>query len=286
MSIVWLSAKVEMIKSDLKAINKLWGGIPLRLPVAFYGPTRAGKTLLCLQEAFHIVKEKGGNILVIRTEASFDTIAMSWCDKFSKRFQVEPQIYIMSAPDAISLMRLHGDKVEIRLQRAKEGKGGKLIFDIIESGKSPIEKIIREKDVRVLIYDSLTAPIHRSFPAKRENFGARADCIKRLAYHITRLCDENEIAILTTHHQTIDPTNPYAKPMMATQGTLGYEFGYIMYIEKLESMSLARKGYEARRLWAVRSPDKPDWGANAYVLLGSNGYEDIDEKGLKALKKS
>jgi len=283
-SLIWIKGKVEMVKSDLEAINSLWGGIPLKLPCAFYGPTRAGKTLLTLQESFNIVKQKGGNILVVRSEASFDTVAMYWVPKFSEKFEVKPKILVVSAPDAVSMMKLHGDIVDIRLQKATGGKG-KLVFDIIESTESQISKLIKENNVRVLIYDSLTAPIHRSFPAKRENFGARADCIKRLAYHMTLICDEYDVAIITTHHESIDPTNPYIKPKMATQGTLGYEFGFIMYIEKMESVSLARKGYEARKLWVVRAPHKPEWGDNALVLLGPEGFRDVTKEELRRIKK-
>jgi len=271
-----IHANISYAQTGLKFIDEMWGGIPWRTPVALVGPTRAGKTLLSLQVSVKLASAVDGNILAIRSETSFDTIAKSWMPKFIKRYVGEksskPHLYILSAIDMRQLLALHGDKVRIRFKSA--GGSGKMEFDILETSEnSKIKQMIANNNISVVIYDSLTAPIHRSFPAKRENFPARADAIKRLCYHMLYLCDEFPIFLIATHHESRDPANPFAKPSMASESTLGYEFGFIMYIEKL------RDGRPStRRIWNIRSPTIPEWGECRYCVIDDYGFWDLENE--------
>jgi|GEM_PF-5549794 len=271
-----IHANISYAKTGLKFIDDMWGGMPLRTPVAFVGATRAGKTLLSLQLAVKLATGVEGNILAIRSETSFDTIAKSWFPKFIERYckneRHRPHLYILSAIDMRQLLALHGDKVRIRFRSS--GGSGKMEFDILETSEtSKVREMIRNNSISVVIYDSLTAPIHRSFPAKRENFPARADAIKRLCYHMLYLCDEFPIFLIATHHESRDPANPFGKPFMASESTLGYEFGFIMYIEKL------RDGRPStRRIWNIRSPTIPEWGACRYCVIDDYGFWDLESE--------
>jgi len=269
-----VQSPITFAKTGLRFIDEMWGGLPWRTPIAVVGPTRAGKTLLCLQLAVKLASGTGGNILAVRSETSFDTIARSSVPKFVKRYglQQPPKVYILSAIDMRQLLTLHGDKVRIRFRSA--GGSGKMEFDILDSseGQSKIDEMMKN-DISVVIYDSLTAPIHRSFPAKRENFPARADAIKRLCYHMLRLCDEHPIFLLATHHESRDPANPFAKPTMASESTLGYEFGFILYLDRL------RDGRPStRRVWNIRSPDIPEWAVCKYAVIDDMGFWDLENE--------
>lgn len=275
-------SQVNLARTGLRFIDELWGGIPFRTPVAIFGPTRAGKTLLVLQLGFYLASRTGTNILAIRSEASFDTIAREWYPRLIERYSPDyiPDLFIESAVDMVQLLRLHGEEVAITLRKASGKSPGRLEFEIIGTTEDKVAKYVREQNVGVIIYDSLTAPIHRSFPARRENFPARADAIKRLAYHMLRVCDMAPVFILTTHHQSMDPANPYAKPSMASEGTLGYEFGYIMYVEKYHDGAPT-----IRRIWSIRAPGLPEWGAHKYAVIDKLGYWDVEnEETAKKLK--
>jgi len=274
--IIQSASSITYAQTGLRFIDEMWGGIPWRTPIAVVGPTRAGKTLLCLQLAIKLASGLQGNILAIRSETSFDTIAKTWVPRFLERYRPDhiPRLYILNAVDMRQLLALHGDRCRIRFRTA-DGGSGKMEFDILESNEenSQVEKMVSQNNITVVIYDSLTAPIHRSFPAKRENFPARADAIKRLCYHMLRLCDNYPIFLLATHHESRDPANPFAKPTMASESTLGYEFGFIMYIEKLRDGTPS-----TRRMWNIRSPSIPEWGMCKYAAIDNMGFWDLEDE--------
>jgi len=139
-------------------------------------------------------------------EAHLGSIA----DILSPDFQVSlesngPSVVVLQMPEIVDLLNLHGidagkevstgGRVELRLRRTP-------VY------QSTLYNLIGQTKAKLLIYDSISAPLKASFPATQD-LPARSAGLAMLLSHAQRMCIEFGIATVVTSHVSIDPINPW-----------------------------------------------------------------------------
>lgn len=256
-----LLVKHKEYKSSLKALNDLFDGSAYSTSEIFalYGLPNIGKTLLSVQETFWMASQ-GVNVLYIDTEGSFATALRVWKDRFEKRFQKKADIYAVSYPNLEDLMRFLGYNVDIGLKGNKVEVSSELI-----KGESEFEKFVRENKIGFVVLDSVSAPIRNKFPSAQQNFPARAD-ITSMIYAGLLKAQVHGVAVLTIHHASFNPANPYETHADLRGGiVVQYYSKRIVYMDMRE-----KKGMEhIRRFWLVRSPNARSWSKVSFAKVDS-----------------
>jgi len=201
-----LTSKCREIKSSLNNLNSLFGGSAYSTceVMALYGLPNVGKTLLSLQETMFLASQ-GVNVLYIDTEGSLASAYRAFGSVFKERFG-EPKgvIEVEVVKTLEELLYYMGFKVEIML------KGQKVEVQAEEvNGEPGIERVVRENKIGFIIIDSITQLIREKFPSVQQNFPARADVTGMIYASLLRVQAKYGVGVLTTHHATFNPANPY-----------------------------------------------------------------------------
>jgi RecA/RadA recombinase len=265
-----LMSKCREIKSSLNNLNSLFGGSAYSTCeiMALYGLPNVGKTLLSLQEAIYLASQ-GVNILYIDTEGSLASAYRAFASSFKERFG-EPRgvIEVEVVKTLEELLYYMGFKVEVML------KGQKVEVQAEELGGEPvIEKIVRENKIGFIVIDSITQPIREKFPSVQQNFPARADVTGMIYASLLRVQAKYGAGVLTTHHASFNPANPY-ETLADIRGGIAvlYANKRVVYLDYRE-----KKGMEnIRRFWLVRGPGKQSWSDVAFARIDGKGYWDIE----------
>jgi len=127
----------------------------------------------------------------------------------------------------------------------------------------------------VLIVDSISSPIRTAFWSGQENYPARADAMALIMGELTRLQDMYDIAILTTHHASMNPANPYDNTAVMRGGIVPkYYSKRVVYINRRQ-----KKGVESyRKFWLVRSEQDPEWSRATVAKITDLGYIDVPKE--------
>lgn len=266
-----LLLKHKEYKSSLEALNKLFNGMAYSTSEIFalYGLPNIGKTLLGTQEAFWFANQ-GVNVLYIDTEGSFITALKTWKDRFMKRFQKKGEIYAVSYLNLEDLMRFLGYNIDINLR----GNKVEVSSDLIK-GNSEFEEFIKNNNIGFVVLDSVSAPIRNKFPSAQQNFPARADITSMIYAGLLR-AQAYGVVILTIHHATLNPANPYEIHAEVRGGiVVQYYSKRIVYMDMRE-----KKGMEhIRRFWLVRSPNARSWSRVEFARVdGELGFIDEENK--------
>jgi RecA/RadA recombinase len=265
-----LVSKCREIMSSLNNLNTLFGGSAYSTCeiMALYGLPNVGKTLLSLQEAMHLASQ-GVNVLYIDTEGSLASAYRAFGSAFRERFG-EPRgiIEVELLKSLEELLYYLGFKVEVML------KGQKVEVQAEEvSGEPLIEKTVREGKIGFIVVDSITQPIRERFPSVQQNFPARADVTGMIYASLLRVQAKYGVGVLTTHHATFNPANPY-ETLADIRGGVAvlYANKRVVYLDRRE-----KRGMEGiRRFWLVRGPGKQSWSDVAFARIDDKGYWDIE----------
>ena len=270
MRIEELVTKCKEITSSLNNLNVLFGGSAYSTceVMALYGLPNVGKTLLSLQEAMYLASQ-GVNILYIDTEGSLASAYRAFGKALKERFG-EPKgvIEVELLKSLEELLYYLGFKVEVML------KGQKVEVQAEEVGGEPmIERVVRESKIGFVIVDSITQPIREKFPSVQQNFPARADVTGMIYASLLRIQAKYGVGVLTTHHASFNPANPY-ETLADIRGGIAvlYANKRVIYLDYRE-----KKGMEnIRRFWLVRGPGKQSWSDVAFARIDDKGYWDIE----------
>jgi RecA/RadA recombinase len=265
-----LMSKCKEIKSSLNNLNSLFGGSAYSTCeiMALYGLPNVGKTLLSLQEAMYLASQ-GVNILYIDTEGSLASAYRAFSSSFKERFG-EPKGVIEAevVKTLEELLYYMGFKVDVML------KGQKVEVQAEEVGGEPvIEKTVREGKIGFIVIDSITQPIREKFPSVQQNFPARADVTGMIYASLLRVQAKYGVGVLTTHHASFNPANPY-ETLADIRGGIAvlYANKRVVYLDYRE-----KKGMEnIRRFWLVRGPGKRFWSDVAFARIDGKGYWDME----------
>ncbi|MEM4530581.1 MAG: AAA family ATPase [Thermofilaceae archaeon] len=261
-----LVVKHKEYPSSLKSLNSLLSGNAYSTSEIFalYGLPNIGKTLLAVQESFWIASQ-GVNVLYIDTEGSLVTALKSWKQRFEQRFGRKADIYAVSYTSLEDLMRFLGYHVDISLKGNKVEVSSEML-----RGTSEYEQFVKENSIGFVVLDSVSAPIRNKFPSAQQNFPARAD-ITSMIYASLLKSQAYGVSVLTVHHATFNPANPYETHAEMRGGiVVQYYSKRIVYMDMRE-----KKGMEdVRRLWLVRGPNSRSWSNVAFARITSQGFVD------------
>lgn len=265
-----LISKCSEIKSSLNNLNALFGGSSYSTCeiMALYGLPNVGKTLLSLQESIFLTSQ-GLNVLYVDTEGSLASAYRAFGQVLRERFgQPKGTIEVEVIKSLEELLYFLGFKVDIEL------KGQKVEVQAEDVGGEPeIERVVREKKIGFIVVDSITQPIREKFPSVQQNFPARADVTGMIYASLLRTQAKYNVGVLTTHHASFNPANPY-ETLADIRGGIAvlYTNKRVVYLDYRE-----KKGMEnIRRFWLVRGPGKRSWSDVSFARIDDKGYWDID----------
>lgn len=288
------------MKSDLEALNRMLGEIPQGKPFAMYSDAEVGKTILSLHMAVSAAAQLDCNILWINADKpGVDDQINAWVPRLSERFGwkgklILKELYASEIREEeyttkkgtkkkrkvggyaiIDIMDLFGWQIGIRA-----GKENKLVYVRMKLLADKVETHIEKRNCKVIVIDSVSEPL--KIWSDRENLPERSKCIKNWFGKIFLHCKKHkDIVYITIHHSTIEPA-PYA-PKKMYGGNLRFKFGEVIYITKL----WGKKSHRVRKLMLARHESKDSWayGQEEHIILLDDGYHDLSEAQLKALRE-
>ncbi len=198
----------KWFKSSLDALNKLFGGEAYNSDEIFaiYGKPKAGKSLLCVQEAYWFMT-KGLNVLYIDTEGSSTEFIRKWVPVFEARFGERKGNFWLTRTSSLGeFMEYLGYKVSV------DRKKGKMEFRVDEILKNPkIENTIKEKKIDVMFVDSVSAPM-RMFTTAQQDQPAKADAMAQVFMKLMELMEKYSVGVaMTSHACNDDKTEVFVK---------------------------------------------------------------------------
>ena len=270
MKIDELMSKCREVRSSLGNLNSLFSGSAYSTCeiMALYGLPNVGKTLLSLQESMYLASQ-GVNVLYIDTEGSLASAYKAFGQAFKERFGTPKGVIEVEVVKTLEeLLYYMGFKVDIEL------KGQKVEVQAEEvDGEPGIERVVREGKIGFIVIDSITQPIREKFPSVQQNFPARADVTGMIYASLLRVQAKYGAGVLTTHHASFNPANPY-ETLADIRGGIAvlYANKRVVYLDYRE-----KKGMEnIRRFWLVRGPGKQSWSDVAFARIDDRGYWDIE----------
>jgi hypothetical protein len=260
-----------IIDSSLEAVRKMMVGYPKKYPVALYGPPMSGKSIFAFQEAAY----GADSVVLVDTEGTGPVFVQLWQNTFERRFNKQLNIVYEDARKIEDLFALLGHKISLKISAA-----GKI--DLVYKGESPNKlNDYAKKGAHVFIVDSISNPLRVYFPGGQQNFPARADAANLILNAIHSVAIDNDVVFFTTHHETLNPTNPYALPGLTGGSTIRYNFKIILYL----SQRTFRPHSSVRDLTLVRYFNKKEWSESYPIILKDDGYHDITAEELTALAR-
>jgi len=203
---------IGKISTGSKALDDLLGGgIETQAITEAYGPFGSGKSQIGFQLSVNVQlpTEKGGlngNCLFIDTEATF-------------RPERVKQI--------AEAMSLDPDKALKNIFVARAYNSDHEVFLVEKCGE-----IIKEKNIKLLIVDSLTSHFRADYTGRGE-LAPRQQKLNRLLHNLQRLADSNNIAVFVTNQVLANPAILFGDPTMPIGGhVLAHQSTYRVYLRK------------------------------------------------------
>jgi archaellum biogenesis ATPase FlaH len=269
---------LNLYPSSLQGINELIPGYFPQLLTGWFGPSEAGKSILNLQEAIWVAKQRGGNVLYIDTEGATPVFLRMWEGILKERFDASKvKVEYMDVRTIEDLLKYLGFKVELEVT----DKGKVELRYKGESEKKPIVEDVQKKNIKVLVLDSMSNPLKISFPGGRQNLPARGDAINLILNSLHYISIDNELVSLVVHHQSMDPTNPYQKPKPFGGETIRYNFKVWLYLEP----RTFRPHRTVRDVYLGRWFNKEPWSQKCSIYLDDHGFRDITQEELNQLAR-
>lgn len=204
--------KVGKISTGSKALDELLGGgIETQAITEAYGAFGSGKSQIGFQLAINVqlpAEEGGlnGNCLFIDTEATFRPGRLK---QVAEAKGLDPE----KALKKIFVARAYNSDHEIFL---------------VEKSS----EIITEKNIKLLIIDSLTSHFRADYVGRGE-LAPRQQKLNRLLHNLQRLADSNNIAVFVTNQVLANPAILFGDPTRPIGGhVLAHQSTYRVYLRK------------------------------------------------------
>ncbi|MDI6825980.1 MAG: DNA repair and recombination protein RadA [Candidatus Aenigmarchaeota archaeon] len=204
--------KIGKITTGSKALDDLLGGgVETQAITEAYGAFGSGKTQIGFQLSLNVQlpPEKGGlngNCLFIDTEATF-----------------RPDRVLQMAKS----MGLDPDKALKNIYVARAYDSDHEIFLIDKAGE-----MIKEKNIRLVIIDSLTSHFRADYVGRGE-LAPRQQKLNKLLHNLQRLADSQNVAIFVTNQVLTNPAILFGDPTMPIGGhVLAHQSTYRVYLRK------------------------------------------------------
>jgi DNA repair protein RadA len=236
--------KVAKITTGSKNLdNLLGGGVETQAITESYGQFGSGKTQLAFQLAVNVQlpPEKGGlggNVLYIDTENTF-----------------RPERIVQIA----KALKLDPEKVLSNIHVARAFNSEHQMFLVEKSNE-----IIEEKNIKLIILDSLTSHFRADFTGRGE-LAPRQQKLNKHLHMLQRLADAHNLAVYITNQVLMDPSVMFGDPVRASGGAiLAHMATYRLYLRR------GKEGTRIARL--VDSPGLPE--GEAVFKITEEGIRD------------
>ena len=244
--------------------NLLGGGVPYGIVTATFGEPTAGKSWFSYQCGLANIAQTGKKTILIETEGLRDYDIKLILYKLMKRYNLDKK----TVDDNFIIMHTLGDTQLQSVQKLMQMFGFMVTYEISKGGKysvkfQPCGATIKDpllKQTSMIILDSLTKPIKDSVGSETQNLPARAQVVERLfgkLYHNAMIYN---LAILVTHHASINPSMPFGRDLGKPYGgnPILYNSKYAMEFIDAPNKVKTETGWgeESRRVMLLRRPDE------------------------------
>jgi hypothetical protein len=186
------------------------------------------------------------------------------------------RVILLQVPEIIDLLALHGvdgfigvsegGRVELHQRRAP-------VYP------SPLHYIVKEADVKLIVYDSISAPLKSVFTGTAD-LPARSSSLAMVLMNAQRLCIEFDLAVLATSHVTINPIQgwdrrPFGGVILGHEAKFSFELTKNGASRGRDSGAVAVNPDEqsegSRLIWVQRHPAMADYSKYGYFAITGDG---------------
>jgi len=199
------------------------------LPHGIFGKANIGKSLLAFQYSINAISQ-GLPVLYIDTELNWDEITREYyIDFLSRRFNVSKEeinknLHYISAPTIFDLAEQFGILIEIETHGKQTlvrfaYPTARQLANMVRTSKvpektkfnkeffkdMPIVKTITDNNIKLVVIDSISAPIKEAIPVNQQNFPQRSNLFTTLLGSINKIADVYATAFLIITHGSVSP---------------------------------------------------------------------------------
>ena len=219
---------------------------------------------------------------VVYSESHLSSVADILCPEFDVQVDApeEPAVLVVQMPEITDLLKFHGVDADKAVS-----KGGRVELQLKSTPVylSALHRLVDQTKTKLLIYDSLSAPLKSTFPSTQD-LPARSSSLAMLLSHAQRLCIEFGISVLTTSHVSIDPINawdrrPYGGIVLGHDAKFSFELtksdatrnskGSPVAVNPEDQPGAASDG---RAVWVQRHPAMADYSQYGFSMLDKEGF--------------
>lgn len=219
---------------------------------------------------------------VVYSDSHISSVADILCPEFEVHVEEpdEASVLVVQMPEITDLLKLHGVDADKAVS-----KGGRVELQLKSTPvyMSALYRLVEETKAKLLVYDSLSAPLKSTFPSTQD-LPARSSSLAMLLSHAQRLCIEFGISVLTTSHVSIDPINawdrrPYGGIVLGHDAKFSFELtksdasrnskGSPVAVNPEDQPGAAADG---RAVWVQRHPAMADYSQYGFSMLDKEGF--------------
>ena len=276
-----------LVEYRLPGMNERFGmDIPVKNMKLERVPKQAGKKKgASRSELVTILAAALDRAGVAYTQSHVSSVA----DILSPEFEVQieapdkPTVLIVEMPEIMDLLRLHGVDAEKHVSEKSDNPRVELRLKSTPVYESALYHIVEQTKAKLLVYDSLSAPLKSSFP-NTQDLPARSSSLAMMLSHAQRLCVQFELAVLTTSHVSIDPIHgwnmsPYGGIILGHDAKFSFELtkvdakrGKDADPKAVNPESMVADESHGRAIWVQRHPAMADYSRYGYARLDEEGF--------------
>lgn len=228
-----------------------------------------------------VIKTKAGRGYSRKLELTYSLL------KKNKTTEIDPEdienqtLFVMDIRNVKKLMIMLG-----RGSHLVVSKKGKITikaddkFWMTEIEDTPLYKLIKENNIKVLDLDSISYPM-QIFGNERMNFPERATASNWIMAPLHNISEELNIVSFIIAHETIDPSDAYGKPEYTGGKAIKHSLKFILYMSETTSSNTPRTNLQyrpptVREVWNKRHPVKMGWAKPVFINLTDKGFVDFD----------
>lgn len=202
-------------------------------------------------------------------------------DAFSPDFhfgleEASTSIMITQIPEVVPLLAVHG--VDAR-REVSEGGRVEMRLNSTPVYNSALQQLVEATGAKLVIYDSISAPMKSTFPATQD-LPARSASLAMMLAHAQKLCVDYGLAILVTSHVSIDPMHGWnRKPYGGIM--LGHDAKFVFELtksdskrggDKVDEINEDGRSEHGRAIWVQRHPAMAEYSKKGYANIDDGGF--------------
>ena len=189
----------------------------------------------------------------------------------------KPSVYVIEVPNLHDLLLLHGVRCDLLISDSGRVEVRLLPGTSFNAVESSLGKLIKEANISLISYDSLSMPLKSTFVGTQD-FPGRSAATALILGQAQKLCSSLNICVLALNHVTTHPITGQNKPYGGQ--IVGYDFKFSFFLEKAyhsiiedETVVNSPLSSEANRVLRVhRHPSFPEYSISIALKLTEGGF--------------